>query len=87
MGRIPKGWKKSMDNESVTCYSKKNYSIYLWTVSKPKKQYVVEPFRNLSNYKRRLFKREFNKKGEANKFVWNLMNQKEIRGYYTRKGE
>jgi hypothetical protein len=87
MGRIPKGWRKSIDTESVTCYSKKNYSIYMWKVAKPRKQFVVEPFRNLSNYKRRLFKKEFNKMGEAKRFAWNLMKQKEIRSYYSRKGE
>jgi hypothetical protein len=87
MGRIPKGWKKSIDSDAVTCYSRRTYSIYLWKFSKPLKQYIVEPFRNLANYKRRLFKKEFTKMGEAKRFAWNLMKQKEIRGYYTRKGE
>ena len=89
MGRIPKGWRKSVDNATFTCYSKKNYSIYLWTVNQAKSknpQFVVEPFRNLANYKRRLFKKGFKKMTDAKEFAWALMKQKEIRGYYQ-KGE
>lgn len=84
MGRIPKGWKKTAETEHYECYSKRNYTIYLWKEKKPR-QVVVEPFRNLANYKRRLFKKEFAKIGEAKKFAWNLMKQKEIRGYYSNK--
>ena len=83
MGRIPKGWKKTAETENYDCYSRKNYSIFLWKETMPKRQFIVEPFRNLSNYKRRLFKREFNKIDEAKKFAWNLMKQKEIRGYFN----
>ena len=85
MGRIPNGWKKTSETDHYECYSKRNYSIYLWKEKMPKKQFIVEPFRNLSNYKRRLFKKEFTKMGEAKKFAWNLMKQKEIRGYYSKE--
>jgi hypothetical protein len=85
MGRVPKGWKKMMDNDNVIAYSKKNYLVYIWKVRKPKKSYSVEPFRKLANYKRRLFKKDFNSLTEAKKFAWSLMRQKEIRGYYLKK--
>jgi hypothetical protein len=83
MGRIPKGWKKSMDNENVIGYSKNAYTIYLWK-NKQIKQYTVEPFRKLANYKRRLFKRDFISLSDAKRFAWSLMRQKEIRGYYSK---
>lgn len=84
MGRVPKGWKKMISNDNVIAYSKKNYVVYLWKIKKPK-MFVVEPFRKLANYKRRLFRKEFSKLGEATKFAWSLMKQKEIRGYYLKK--
>jgi hypothetical protein len=59
--------------------------VYIWIVKKPKKEFVVEPFRKLANYKRRLFKKEFSSLREASKFAWSLMRQKEIRGYYVKK--
>ena len=84
MGRIPKGWKKTLDNDTVISYSKKNYIIYIWKFKKPSKRYLVEPFRKLANYKRRLFSKEFKSLTSAKKFVWDLMKQKEIRGYYLK---
>ncbi|MCD6575576.1 MAG: hypothetical protein J7K73_00255 [Nanoarchaeota archaeon] len=83
MGRLPKGWKKAAENESVIAYSKKNYIIHIWKYKKPKR-FVVEPFRKLANYKRRLFSKEFRTLSAAKKFAWNLMKQKEIRGYYLK---
>jgi len=83
MARLPKGWKKITENESVIAYSKGNYIVYVWKSSEGKnKIYSVEPFRKLANYKRRLFKRDFKKLSEANAFAWELMKQKEIRSYY-----
>ena len=84
MGRLPKGWKKTAENENVISYSKKNYIIYIWKHKKPKKHYCVEPFRKLANYKRRLFSKQFFKLSTAKRFVWDLMKQKEIRGYYLK---
>ena len=84
MGRLPKGWKKSTENDSVIAYSKKNYVIYIWKHKKPKKHFCVEPFRKLANYKRRLFAKNFQKISSAKRFVWDLMKQKEIRGYYLK---
>lgn len=86
MSKVPKGWKKIISNNNVVAYSKKNYVIYIWHVKEPKEMYVVEPFRKLANYKRRLFRKEFSTLREASKFAWSLMRQKEIRGYYV-KGE
>ena len=85
MGRVPKGWKKMVSNDNVIAYSKKSYVVYLWKVKKPKKMFVVEPFRKLANYKRRLFRKDFTTLGEATKFAWSLMKQKEIRGYYLKR--
>jgi hypothetical protein len=84
VGRLPKGWKKIAENESYITYSKKNYVIYIWKQNKPKKHYIVEPFRKLANYKRRLFVKEFSRLSSAKKFAWDLMKQKEIRGYYIK---
>lgn len=83
MGRLPKGWKKVVDKEDVIAYSKKNYVVYIWK-QKKLKRFVVEPFRKLANYKRRLFSRQFQKISAAKEFAWNLMKQKEIRGYYIK---
>ncbi len=84
MGRLPKGWKKKLENSKVTSYSKDKYVIYIWTQKKPKKHYLVEPFRKMANYKRRLFSKKFKSLSAAKKFCWQLMNQKEIRGYFLR---
>ena len=85
MARVPKGWKKIMDNSGVVAYSKKNYIVYIWKEKTPKKAFAVEPFRKLANYKRRLFRKEFSTLTDATKFAWSLMTQKEIRGYYLKK--
>ena len=85
MGRIPSGWKKTSENSECEVYGKKGYQIYIWKVKKPRKEFIVEPFRKLSNYKRRLFSRSFKTLSEARKFAWTLMKQKEIRGYYASK--
>ena len=82
MARIPNGWKKTVENSDMECYAKKNYSIYIWKVKRPEAEFVVEPFRNLANYRRRLFKKGFRKPAEAKKFAWSLMKQKEIRAFY-----
>ena len=83
MARLPKGWKKIMDNENVIAYSKGNYIVYIWKLGEVVKKYSVEPFRKLANYKRRLFKKEFKTLADANEFAWSLMKQKEIRSYYN----
>ena len=83
MGRLPKGWKKIVDTEEVIAYSKKNYVVYIWK-QKKLKRFVVEPFRKLANYKRRLFSKQFSGLPAAKEFAWNLMKQKEIRGYYIK---
>ncbi len=83
MGRLPKGWKKTAEKDNVLSYSKKNYVINIWKYRKPK-HFVVEPFRKLANYKRRLFSKEFKTMSAAKRFAWNLMKQKEIRGYYLK---
>jgi hypothetical protein len=84
MGRVTKGWKKILNNENVIAYSKSNYVIYIWKLKQPK-MFIVEPFRKLANYKRRLFRKDFKKLSEATTFAWSLMRQKEIRGYYIKK--
>lgn len=83
MGRLPKGWKKLSSSGAVESFAKKNYVIYLWVYKKEKK-FIVEPFRKLANYKRRLFVKEFKKLNEARRFLNKLMSQKEIRGYYVK---
>ena len=84
MANAPNGWKKTVDNDTVIAYSKKNYVIYIWKHKTPTKHFCVEPFRKLANYKRRLFTKKFSKFSEAKKFAWSLMKQKEIRGYYLK---
>ena len=86
MARLPQGWKKTTDTSELEVFSKRNYLIHLWKLKKPKKTFIVEPFRKLAGYKRRLFSKSFNSLSESRKFLWNLMRQKEIRGYYL-KGE
>jgi len=87
MAKLPQGWKKTTDTTELEIFSKKNYLIYLWKLKKPKKIFIVEPFRKLSGYKRRLFSKEFKSISESRKFVWSLMRQKEIRGYYLKTEE
>jgi len=84
MGRLPAGWKKLSSSAAVESYAKKNYIIYLWKYPKEKK-FIVEPFRKLANYKRRLFFKQFQKFSEARSFMVKLMSQKEIRGYYIKE--
>ena len=84
MARLPKGWKKTKTSSDLEVYKKKNYIIHLWKLKKPKKEYIVEPFRKLSGYKRRLFQKKFRSLAKARDFIWNLMRQKEIRGYYLK---
>ena len=84
MAKLPQGWKKTTDTSELEVFSKKNYLVYLWKLKKPKKVFIVEPFRKLAGYKRRLFQKEFNNLPESRKFAWSLMRQKEIRGYYLK---
>ncbi len=85
MGRLPKGWKKKTENSKLVAYSKEKYVIYIWKHKKPKKHYIVEPFRKMANYKRRLFSKKFKSISKAKEFVWKLMKQKEIKGYFLKK--
>lgn len=84
MGRLPKGWKKKTESSKVIAYSKDKYIIYIWKQKKPKKHFIVEPFRKMANYKRRLFSKKFKNISEAKEFSWKLMKQKEIKGYFLK---
>ncbi len=81
MPKLPKGWKKKK-KAGVEIFVRNDYEIRFYKKRREKK-YVVEVFREFGNYKRRLFSQEFFSISNARKVIWQIMRQKEIRGYYS----
>jgi len=81
MPKMPTGWKKKkIDGKDV--YMRGDYEIHLYKKYREKK-YVLEVFRQFGNFKRRLSRQEFFNLENARKVAWQLMRQREIRGYYS----
>ena len=81
MPKMPKGWKKKKLT-GIEIYKRGDYEIRFYKKRREKK-YVVEVFRQFGTYKRRLFVQEFFNPENGRKVIWQMMRQKEIRGYYS----
>ena len=81
MPKLPKGWKKKK-GKGVEIYVRDDYEIRFYK-KKREKKWVVEVFRQFGTYKRRLFSQEFFNVDNARKVIWQIMRQREIRGYYS----